>query len=342
MCIQSRPPSYSQPSMHPPRISTLLLHHNGFRTTISSRHAYNATRSSTRLLSTTTTSPSLIKTINIPAPNVGHVRVLSLNSPHNRNAISRQLLSELSLSIDTVKAQVEDEAAKGEVVGHGTRVLVLASEVDECFCAGADLKERRRMSKEETNDFLRGLRSTLNTLSALPIPTISCISSVALGGGLELALATNIRVMASSATVGLPETRLAIVPGAGGTYRLRNLIGEAAALELVLTGRRIHGKEASRLGICERLVLTDENVSNSRAKEQVLDAALEMAGQICEGGPGAVMAALRAVRGGREEAENEEYEGVLAWEDRDEALRAFGEKRGPKFTGRRKSMEGKG
>jgi methylglutaconyl-CoA hydratase len=135
--------------MHPPRISTLLLHHNGFRTAILSCHAYNATRSSTRLLFSTTTGPSLIQTTNIPAPHAGHIRVLSLNSPHNRNAISRQLLSELSSSINAVKAQVEDEAAKGEVVGHGTRVLVLASEVDECFCAGADLKERRGMSKEE-------------------------------------------------------------------------------------------------------------------------------------------------------------------------------------------------
>lgn len=189
-----------------------------------------------------------------------------------------------------------------------------------------------------TNEFLDGLRSTLNTLSALPIPTLSCISSVALGGGLELALATNIRLVAAYATIGLPETRLAIIPGAGGTYRLRNLIGEAKALELILTGRRIQGKEAKTLGLCERLVMTGETTPKSKAREMVLDAAIEMAGQICEGGPGAVMAALRAVREGREEMENAEYEGVLGYEDRDEALAAFGEKRGAVFTGRRKEV----
>lgn len=136
--------------MHPPRISTILVHSTGFCSTILRHHACHATKLSIRLLSSSTASaPALIKTTNIPTSHAGHIRVLSLNSPHNRNAISRQLLSELSSSIDAVKAQAEDEAAKGEVVGHGTRVLVLASEVDECFCAGADLKERRGMSKEE-------------------------------------------------------------------------------------------------------------------------------------------------------------------------------------------------
>ncbi|KAL2057715.1 hypothetical protein ABVK25_002099 [Lepraria finkii] len=292
--------------MHPPRISTPLLR----RSSPLPKHLPHHGRLTLRLLSTAP-PPSLIKTTKIPAPHTGHIRLLSLNCPPNRNAISRQLLSELSHEINVVKTQVEDEAAKGEVVGEGTRVLVLASEVDECFCAGADLKERRGMSKEETNEFLDGLRSTLNTLSALPKPTRSGISSVALGGGLELALATNIRLVAAYATIGLPETRLAIIPGAGGTYRLRNLIGEAKALELILTGRRIQGKEAKELGLCERLVMTGETTPKSKAREMVLDAAMEMAGQICEGGPGAVMAALRAVREGREEMENTEYEGVL-------------------------------
>ena len=188
-----------------------------------------------------------------------------------------------------------------------------------------------------TNQFLHSLRSILHTLSSLPIPTISAVSSIALGGGLELALATTLRVFASSATIGLPETRLGIIPGAGGTYRLRHLIGEAKALELILTGRRVSGEEAYRLGICQRVVETDGGNNAKRvAREEVLDAAIGMAKDICEGGPGAVGAVLRAVRGGSAEAEGREYEGVLGFEDRDEALRAFGEKRKAKFTGRRK------
>jgi len=129
--------------MHPPRLNTLttLVHSQDFFTRLN-RHA----RLSIRLLSTAP-APSLIKTHNIPAPHVGHIRVLSLNSPHNRNALSRQLLAELSSEIDDVKTEAEDEAAKGEAIGQGTRVLILASAIDECFCAGADLKERRNMSK---------------------------------------------------------------------------------------------------------------------------------------------------------------------------------------------------
>ena len=137
--------TFPLPNMHPPRISTLLLH---LSSPLPKRLPHHS-RLTLRLLSTAP-PPSLIKITNISAPHTGYIRILSLNSPHNRNAISRQLLSELSHEINVVKTQVEDEAAKGEVVGEGTRVLVLASEVDECFCAGADLKERRGMSKEES------------------------------------------------------------------------------------------------------------------------------------------------------------------------------------------------
>ena len=124
-----------------------LQHHNFLLVNSLHCHAHSAYHSY-RFLSTGR-GPSLITVHNIPAPHTGHIRILSLKSPHNRNAISRQLLSELSSEITAVKEQIEDEATKGEFVGHGTRVLTLASEIDECFCAGADLKERKGMSKEE-------------------------------------------------------------------------------------------------------------------------------------------------------------------------------------------------
>jgi len=103
----------------------------------------------------------LIKTHDIPAPHIGHIRVLLLNSPHNRNAISRQLLSELSNEIINVKTEAEDEAKRGGPIGQGTRVLILASAIDECFCAGADLKERRTMSKIEYACLLGCLEKSL-------------------------------------------------------------------------------------------------------------------------------------------------------------------------------------
>ena len=160
---------------------------------------------------------------------------------------------------------------------------------------------------------------------------------MALGGGLELALATTLRIFAPTATVGLPETRLGIIPGAGGTYRLKTLIGEAKATEMILTGRRVAGAEAYNLGICERLLDLPPPVDGKpgvREREAVLEAAIGLATEICEGGPGSVGAALRAVRGGKEEVENREYDTVVGMEDRDEALRAFGEKRRAVFRGR--------
>ncbi|TKA80220.1 hypothetical protein B0A55_04163 [Friedmanniomyces simplex] len=276
-----------------------------------------------------TSLSSSIKLSSVPAPHSGSIAVLSLNRPRARNALSRQLLSELSSVIEGLHA----EAGRGS-----TRALVLASESDDAFCAGADLKERLTFTPEDTQAFLKSLRSTFSRLSTLPIPTISAISSTAFGGGLEIALCTNFRVMSSTATVGLPETRLAIVPGAGGTYRLPALIGENRARDLILTGRRITGPEAYFLGLCDRLVQVSEEEQKQPgvARGMVLGQAVEMAKTICEGGPVAIRAAMQALDGWRqgEKSENAAYEVVLPTQDRTEALKAFGEKRKPVFKGR--------
>jgi methylglutaconyl-CoA hydratase len=195
-----------------------------------------------------------------------------------------------------------------------------------------------------TAAFLANLRNTFTALSALPIPTISAVSSLALGGGLELALCTHMRVFASTAQVGLPETRLGIIPGAGGTYRLPALIGLGRARDLILTGRRVSAAEAYFLGIADRLVevLPEEGKEGedakgelmTRAKEEVLKEAVRLAGEICEGAPTAIRSALQAVGYAREEVENQMYERVVGTEDRNEALVAFREKRRPVFKGR--------
>jgi methylglutaconyl-CoA hydratase len=198
------------------------------------------------------------------------------------------------------------------------------------------------MTGNRTAAFLSNLRNTFTALSSLPIPTISAISSLALGGGLELALCTHMRVLASTAQVGLPETRLGILPGAGGTYRLPALIGLGRARDLILTGRRVSAAEAYFLGIADRLVevLPEEGKEEekgelmTRAKEEVLREAVRLAGEICDGGPVAIRSALKAVGYAREEVENEMYERVVGTEDRNEALVAFREKRKPVFKGR--------
>ncbi|OIW26986.1 ClpP/crotonase [Coniochaeta ligniaria NRRL 30616] len=311
----------------------------------------------------------IIRVTDIPAPHSGHIRILELNRPAARNAISRALLYSLREEIDAVHAQYDAETGHeipqpswqkrfGGVAGEDqkgpTRALIIASAVDTSFCAGADLKERKGFSPEETSAFLTVLRQTLTHLSALPIPTISAISSIALGGGLELALATHFRVLSSQAVIGLPETRLGIIPGAGGTYRLSKLIGTARARDLILTGRRVSAPEAYFLGIADRLVevlpeseeqakeweaMKEEErnkVVLAEARRYALSEAVRLAGEISEGGPVAVRAALRAVMdpSPSEEVENKMYERVVATEDRDEALKAFAEKRRPIFRGR--------
>jgi methylglutaconyl-CoA hydratase len=199
------------------------------------------------------------------------------------------------------------------------------------------LSRTRTDKNSSTADFLADLRGTLTMIQDLPIPTISAVAGPAFGGGLELALSTHMRVFGSNTVVGLPETRLAIIPGAGGTYRLPALIGLARARDMILTGRRVAGPEAYFLGLCDRLVeITQEDVNKRDAANKILNQAVMLAREICEGGPIAVKAALIAVQGCAmgEKAENAAYELVVKTKDRDEALAAFREKRKPNFKGR--------
>ena len=181
-----------------------------------------------------------------------------------------------------------------------------------------------------TKKYLEDLRSLFNTLSTLDIPTISALAGDAHGGGLELALATSLRVFSSAASVSLPETRLGIIPGAGGTYRLSRIIGQPRAMDLILTGRRMDAHEAYSLGVCQRVVQAPAGFDSRVA---VLDESLKLARQICEGGPAAIVAAVKAVKLGKEESERELYSSLMATKDRVRALEAFLEKRKPAFEG---------
>lgn len=180
----------------------------------------------------------------------------------------------------------------------------------------------------------------LRMIYKLRIPSISAISSVALGGGLELGLATHFRVFSPATVVGLPETRLGIIPGAGGTYRLRNVVGKTRALDLVLTGRRVRGDEALSMGLCNRLAgpslqnIEASGLQDDYLRHQVLQDAVKMATEICEGGPATILPAMCMVEAGNAGTEDYQYQKVLATEDRNQALRAFAEKRKPVFTGR--------
>lgn len=249
-----------------------------------------------------------------------HIAVLSLERHARKNAIGQRLLDEIEAAIHVCSRP--DMAV---------RCLLLESRVPGVFCAGADLKERKEMSVEAARAFVDKLRSTFTLLEDLAIPTISVMEGKALGGGMELALATDLRVAGSGATMGFPEAGLAIIPGAGGTFRAPALVGISGALELILSAEQVDATQAKEMGLVNRVVPCGT----------AAEAAMALAKRISQNGPVGVRAAKRAVRAayGRPRAEGiatEQacYEEVLATEDRLEGLRAFAEKRSPRYLGK--------
>ena len=208
--------------------------------------------------------------------------------------------------------------------------VVIVTGRGEGVLRGADLKERATMPLERVPLFVQSIRALMDEVADLPMPTIAAVNGFAFGGGMELMLACDLRVASASATMGLTEVTLAIIPGAGGTQRLPRLIGRAKAKELILTGKRITASEAAAIG------LANEVVEGARLAAR----ADELAAAIAMNGPLAVRAAKRAVDVGCEMAlpdglrhESQCYESILPTKDRVEALAAFREKRRPNFRG---------
>ena len=250
----------------------------------------------------------------------GRAAVLTINRPERMNSLSRATLAEFAAAGRRLRKD-------GEI-----RALVVTGAGDRAFCAGADLKERQRMSEAEIREQLVAYRTDLGWLDRFPCPVVAAINGAALGGGLELALLCDLRVAAQHAELGLPETGLAIIPGAGGTQRLPRLVGPARAKELILLGRRVRAAEAERIGLINRV---------TPAGDSVLEDCLRWIGPILEGAPLAHRAALAAIDAAAEgslqtgqELELELYESCLRSEDRREALGALREKRRPDFKGR--------
>ncbi len=248
----------------------------------------------------------------------GAVAYLELNRPQARNALSFQSLM--------VLRGLLVEVAKDDSIW----VVVLTGAGEQAFCAGADLKERRSMSEEQVREFVRNIRGAMDDIAAIPQPTIAALNGHAFGGGCEMALACDLRLMVADALIGLTETSLAIIPGAGGCVRLPRLVGAAKAKELILCAKRCSAAEALNMGLVHQVAARADWGS---AVETMVQCLLRK-------GPLALRAAKDAIDGSLDlplaqalEHESACYQRIIPSRDRLEALAAFQEKRRPQFRG---------
>ncbi|CAF3678049.1 unnamed protein product [Rotaria sp. Silwood1] len=306
----------------------------------SSHHRYLSTKKENNTESNTEIGPSAPELqINNLTGDHEHIVEIALNRAERRNALGKQLLSQLDATIDSVKDN------------NKIRCVLFRSLVPNVFCAGADLKERLDMPQEEVGPFVSKIKEIFSKIFGLPIPTIAALDGLALGGGLELALACDIRIAgklliysiyyqtiliftAHTAKLGLTETKLGIIPGAGGTQRLPRLIGPSKAKELIYTGRILTGQQAYEIRLVNEVVKQNEQLNAAYQRS------LEIAHEIVQQGPLAVRMAKQAINKGLEvdlqtglDVEEGCYDTVLTSEDRIEGLKAFQEKRKPIYKG---------
>ncbi len=247
----------------------------------------------------------------------GDIVIVTVDRQEALNALNQDVLFELSVAFEQAEADSD------------VRALVITG-AGRAFVAGADIAGLRQLedafSGRELS--LQG-QDVFSTLAALPFPTVAAINGFALGGGLELALAADLRVAAPTARLGLPEVGLGLIPGYGGTQRLPRLIGQGRALDLILTGRHVQADEALQLGLVNRVA------------DDALAAAVELARTAARNGPVAVGLAKEAISRGLDvtlgqglEIEADLFGLAATSQDMREGTSAFLEKRTPDFKGR--------
>lgn len=247
------------------------------------------------------------------------IALLTLTRPSKLNALNRETLSELAHTLDDIRDDPE------------VRVVIITGEGEKAFCAGADIEEFIGLSPVDSVGLSRQFHGVMDRIEGLGKPVIAAVNGLALGGGCELALSCSFRIASTNAKFGLPELALGVIPGAGGTQRLPRLIGKGRALEMILTGAMIDAEEAYRVGLANRVVPPEALVETCRG----------LAKKICQKAPVAVQLAMKSVQSGLEVPLDQGLllESHLAGlcsstEDQQEGVRAFQEKRAPRFKGR--------
>jgi enoyl-CoA hydratase/carnithine racemase len=247
----------------------------------------------------------------------GGVTTVTLERPDAMNAISTELVTSLA-------ATFEPLATDGR-----TRVVILTGAGTKAFCAGADLRERAGMDDAGWMAQREAMRRGFAAVRRCPLPTVAAVFGFALGGGYELALSCDLIVAADDAVVGLPEVRIGLVPGGGGTQLLVRRVGRAVARELILTGRRVEAAEALRLGMVDRVVPRAELDKAARA----------VAAEIMGSSPTAVRLAKWALEVGADlsieagvEVEDQAWRRAVLGDERREGIAAWNERRPPDWT----------
>ena len=246
-------------------------------------------------------------------------QIIRLNRPDKRNSLSREMI----LALSEVFTNLENESS--------LRAVILTGEGDRSFCAGTDITELATLDKDHAREVSERGQALCNQVESCGVPVIAAINGVAAGGGCELALACHLRIATTNAEFSLPETKLGIIPGYGGTQRLAREIGQGRALEMMLTGRTLNAAEALQFGLVNRIARTGE----------LLTAAESLAHEIASLAPLAIHACLEAVIQGAElplveglALEAKLFASLFASNDVREGTRAFLEKRSPVFKGK--------
>ena len=241
------------------------------------------------------------------------VAFINLNR-NSVNSINIKYINELDIVINDISNS------------QNVKIVVFRS-LQKHFCAGADLKERKNMNEQETLEFIEKINQTFNKIEDLKIPTIASIHGAALGGGLELALCCDFRVASESSLLGLTETSLGIIPGAGGIFRLLNLIGLSKSKYWIFSAQKFSPEKAYEDGVVDFLSKNDE----------LLGVTLELAQEVLENSPNAIKVSkemISQIKKNRTKdlmVQFESYKKVFTSKDKKEALKAFIEKRKPNW-----------
>ena len=255
---------------------------------------------------------------NILVERKGQIEVITINRPSQLNALNKETIQELNAAL--VAADQD----------RGVGVIILTSSGEKAFVAGADIKEFAHFSIAEGGQLAaKGQELLFDLVENLNTPVIAAVNGFALGGGLELAMASHIRIASSNARMGLPEVSLGVIPGYGGTQRLAQLVGKGKANEMVFTAGMIKADEALTWGLVNMVV----------EPENLMAAAEEMAAKILNNSGTAIASAIRSINAGFKdgvngyETEIEEFGKCFGTADFKEGTGAFMEKRKPNFRG---------